>query len=377
MRNAATPRLAGFDGLRAVAALAIFVYHFRIYVVVFPSSREMFDIWMQLRVGVWIFFVLSGFLLYRPYAAARRDGRPGPPLRDYLRNRVLRVYPAYAVALVLLTYVFHKTECQAFGSFLVQLGLLQIYDRSELLKGIPVTWSLAVEVSFYALLPLYAGLVARASRRLAVVRAEALGLVALVATGVAWQIAARGHLLQSVWLPSFLPTFAVGIGLAVLLEHRPVAALRRARAVARHGLWCWVAAAVLLAVKGLTEPTIGFDAGFAVVPQAIYATVAALVVAPCALASSGAATARVLEWRPLRAVGVASFALFLWHVPIIRSAQFEWIPLEDPVPGRNALVFVTALSVTLAVGFLSWYGVERPMLRMGHRPRSGQLEHFR
>jgi peptidoglycan/LPS O-acetylase OafA/YrhL len=51
---------------------------------------------------VGVFFALSGFLLYRPYLAARLAGRPQPSTRSFLRRRWLRILPAYWVALTVL-----------------------------------------------------------------------------------------------------------------------------------------------------------------------------------------------------------------------------------------------------------------------------------
>ncbi len=360
-------RLVGFDGLRAVAALSIFAYHFSINVVFWSSSYELFDVLNQLRVGVWVFFVVSGFLLYRPYVAALRKAAGGPRLGTYARHRFLRLFPAYFVALVLLTYVFHKTHSQDFSSFLTQLGLLQIYVRSELLLGIDVTWSLATEVSFYIFLPCYAALIAVLSRGKRVLAVETGGLLFLVIVGLVWQIVSNGHVLQSTWLPSFLPVFAAGMTLAVIKEHAPANMRGLCSFVERHGLLCWGTAAALLIVKGLTAPTIGFEHGFAIGPQTIFTAVALLVVAPCALATPEARTVRVLDWRPLQLVGVVSYGLFLWHVSIIRWVQLEWIPSENPMFARNLVVFVVSLVVTLAVATASWMAVERPMLRLAHR----------
>ncbi len=235
-RTPRSGRLAGFDGLRALAALSIVVYH----AVLFSpglSGSPLWNVLIQLRSGVWIFFVISGFLLYRPHVAAHRGDRPAPGVGGYAWNRAARIFPAYVVALVFLTFVVTETQLQNHNNFLIQLGLLQIYSVKVFHYSTPldVTWSLATELSFYVFLPLFAAAVALAARRVGVVRAEVGGLALMVVVGIAWQIEMRGRVLQSMWLPNFFPVFAVGMGLAVAVAHLPPDAVPRIRAVGPDG----------------------------------------------------------------------------------------------------------------------------------------------
>ena len=95
------PRFPLFDSLRAIAALSIFGFH------IAASQLALNDPdfpWLgQLNVGVPIFFVVSGFLLYRPFVARRAQGRPAPSLGGYAIRRALRIIPAYWVALTVIT----------------------------------------------------------------------------------------------------------------------------------------------------------------------------------------------------------------------------------------------------------------------------------
>ena len=96
------PRLAGIEGIRAIAATSVLVYH--VYLNGAPDARPV-DLGVatkpveNLRAGVTLFFVLSGFLLYRVFVAAALRGLPMPSVREYLRNRALRILPAYLVIL--------------------------------------------------------------------------------------------------------------------------------------------------------------------------------------------------------------------------------------------------------------------------------------
>ena len=114
-------------------------------------------------MGVAFFFVISGFLLYRPFLAARFAGRPAPRIRDYARRRVLRIVPAYWLALTVLTATVGL--CGAFSrDWWIYFGLLQNNSQATVLCGIGPAWSLCIEASFYVALPLWALLMARVQR---------------------------------------------------------------------------------------------------------------------------------------------------------------------------------------------------------------------
>ena len=125
-----------------------------------PLSRLM----PHLPVGVTLFFTLSGFLLYRPFASALARGHARPDLAAYLRNRALRILPAYWVILLVTGLVMGATivrhDLQR-GSLAAHPGLLvrdaflvQNYDPGTILTGIGPAWSLAIEVAFYLALPI-------------------------------------------------------------------------------------------------------------------------------------------------------------------------------------------------------------------------------
>src|SRR4051794_6890563 len=93
-------RIASLDGVRGLAALAVLTFH----VQQFGGGHipGISAILGSLNSGVVIFFVLSGFLLYRPFVRARRDGTR-PAVGRYFRHRAIRIVPAYWLALVVLS----------------------------------------------------------------------------------------------------------------------------------------------------------------------------------------------------------------------------------------------------------------------------------
>src|SRR6185312_15424887 len=95
-------RVPGLDGLRGLAALAVVVLHVWMYTEANTPGHPVFvdAVLGELRVAVGLFFVLSGFLLARPWIAAARGERALPDLRRFALKRLARIGPAYWVALV-------------------------------------------------------------------------------------------------------------------------------------------------------------------------------------------------------------------------------------------------------------------------------------
>ncbi len=190
-----------------------------------------------------IFFLISGFLLYRPFALSHLAGLPGPDRRRFWTRRLLRIVPAYWLALTVLAYGFHTVSMGPGWQGVVSHYLfLQIYFPSQSVYGIPQAWSLCTEMTFYLFLPLYAWLAARgrrtARRQLGV---ELWGVAMLVVVSFAFRywalhiplaVERHGHLvpvcapncatdpplstLLYSWLPSYLDLFALGMLLAII-----------------------------------------------------------------------------------------------------------------------------------------------------------------
>jgi peptidoglycan/LPS O-acetylase OafA/YrhL len=358
----AARHLAGFDGLRAMAVLAVAAYHFFLTVSVF-SNVDMLNIGLQLRVGVWVFFVVSGFLLYRPHADAHLGGGRPPGLGQYAWSRFLRIWPAYAAALLVVSFLWHTIPSSTPGGFFVQLSLTQNYVGSEITKGIGPAWSLVVEVAFYVFLPAFAAVVAWLAGRIGAWRAEVAALVSIVVFGCAWQLLSTGHGLRVVALPAFLPTFAVGMGLAVLVAHGRGRVLG---VIAHRGGACWLAALMIVVVKGWVFGAEDFGGGFAFANQLGYAAVATLLVLPAVYGRAQDLPNRTLRSWPFRTLGLISYGVFLWSIPVMKAVQWDWVP-NSGFHGRSGLVAIIAFAVTVAIATASWFLVERPALSLKRR----------
>ncbi|MGZ6674525.1 MAG: acyltransferase family protein, partial [Solirubrobacteraceae bacterium] len=158
------------DGLRGLAALGVLTLHVWMFTVQGAHGRDELVSLLtgELRLGVVLFFVLSGYLLAGPWVASALDARPTPRLGRFAVKRAARIVPAYWVAMLgsfwLLAGSGHDYEVSA-GQLPLFAAFGQNYVGAVAGKLDPPMWSLVVEVSFYAVLPLAGWLLVRAARR--------------------------------------------------------------------------------------------------------------------------------------------------------------------------------------------------------------------
>jgi peptidoglycan/LPS O-acetylase OafA/YrhL len=361
----------------------------------------------RLDVGVAVFFLISGFLLYRPFAAAHlADGEAGhhpghdlgqqlgrqqrgPRMRDYFRGRFLRIFPAYWVALTAVVLFQHGPthRIHDLGDFISYYGLLQQYTVRHHFGGIQQAWTLCVEVSFYVFLPLWALVIrriaARAANRLAV---ELGGLVVLYGAGLVWRAAfahydlSHNNLGLHV-LPAFFDEFALGMGLAVVsVWFVQQGRTWRPFALAGRYPWaCWALAAVWFwAASTQLDIPANYNllsAGQWLSWTVSYGLTAFFILLPGIFGPQDRGVIRGFLRNPVvRYVGLVSYGIYLWHEFFI-DKYFDWTgnrPLQ--LTGSTLvgfLVFVAGMSLLAAT--ISYYVVERPALRL----RRGGLRGYR
>lgn len=412
------PRNPEVEGARAVAALAVLLTHVSLNAM--ANRGPLGGLLARLDVGVPVFFLLSGYLLYRPFATALLRGEGRPPTRRYLRHRFLRIVPAYWVVivasflfatsagLVLPTDAFNAGSTSATSVPLWTMArfatFTQVYWKDSLAGPFPQAWTLAVELSFYLLLPVLAwGLARRAPRdRSARLRRQWIMLAALVVVAQLFRlgivmldpvyqgdIGLRYTQLKA-WLPNHLDLFAIGMGLAVLAVERddggPGAALgnRLDRAMARRGA---ATASVLVSLGALTLAGYGLglsrtDLSYHRVGeftrQWSYGVVALGLVLPATFGRSGRGAVRgFLSSRPMVFLGRISYGIYLWQIVAIgrwvSAPSFTGgVPAAARHPGRqfNVAFWPTlgwTLVVTLVLATATWYLVERPWMRFRDR----------
>jgi len=367
-------RFPALDGLRAIGALAVVTTH-----VGFHTGTSLHGpfagLLARLDVGVAIFFAISGFLLYRPHAVAWFEGTLPPLTLPYLRNRALRILPALWVAVLLAALLVpHKADV-IWTTYVQHATLTQIYFNGLAADGLTQLWSLATEVAFYLLLPSLARLLTgyeRPTRRSVRWRLAVLGAFTLL--GPAWMagVNATGHPRAGLWLPGYVGWFAVGMGFALWQVARSSGRLGPSAldTLTKIPGTVWgvgfalllIAATPVAGPYNLSAPT----PGQALVKSLLYTGIAACVLFPALTPT--ARTASVLGGRVGHVAGDISYGVFAYHLIVL--SLVEQISGYTLFSGRFALLYFPTLVVSATVAAASYYGMERPVMRLGRRDRS-------
>ena len=158
--------IAVLDGVRAIACFTVIFYHINII-----TQDKHIHIWKLDMIGplaaavafagwcgVTLFFVLSGFLLFMPYARAILFDKAWPDWKRYYIRRIFRIWPGYFISLVLIILWFHRGYLQPVHRIdLVLFATFFMDSTAQTYQAINGPfWTLAVEWQFYMLLPLLA-----------------------------------------------------------------------------------------------------------------------------------------------------------------------------------------------------------------------------
>ena len=359
-------RVASLTGVRAVAALLVLGTH-AAYGTGKITHGYVGLLYARMDIGVAVFFVLSGFLLFGPWVRAAATGGPAPSVWRYARNRVRRLMPAYIVT-VLAAYAIYEfrepgpNPGHTWAGLIRHLTLTQIYSgdylSTYLHQGLTQMWSLAVEIAFYAALPpmAYLVLVVLCRRRwrpgLLIAGLAALGALTplwlIVLHTTDWLPKGAGF-----WLPHYLVWFVGGMMLAVLQAIE---------------LRCYAAAVIPLAAVAyfvVSTPIAGDatspspDLAQDLTRSMFYAAIATLVVAPPALGDRGWYT-RLLGSTPMVWLGEISYEIFLVHVIVMEitmASVLRWRVYTGSVLG----LFVVSLALTIPVAWVL-HRLTRPRL---------------
>jgi peptidoglycan/LPS O-acetylase OafA/YrhL len=377
----ADPRFPALDGMRAIAAFAVLCTH-----VGFNSGRSLDDgpfapLLARLDFGVTLFFLLSGFVIYRPFLTSALNGRQRPAghTRRYLTRRAVRILPAYWVAVLVTLAVLSLREATAHDWWAYPL-LLQTYTGGNVDPSLTQMWTLSVELSFYLLVPVAARWAADpAAGRVRIVRRNLALIGALI--GLAVVAGVLGHTVPAIglrsllWLPGNVDWFALGMLLALISACAGRASgvagpgwqprfFATSRTLARETGLCWALAGLIfwfatLPLAGprlLVAPT-GWE-GF--LKHTLYGLCALLLLAPLTLAPPGRLAA-ALSWRPVRYLGEISYGVYLWHLPLLLAIQHRLGYATFSGHFWTLLALTVASSVLVAS--LSWRLLEQPLMR--------------
>ncbi|KAA1250070.1 acyltransferase [Mycobacterium simiae] len=354
-------RVASLTGIRAVAALLVVGTH-----AAYTTGKYTHGYWglvsSRMEIGVPIFFVLSGFLLFRPWVQSAMTAAPPPSLSRYARHRVRRIMPAYVVVVLIAYVIYHYRTAgpnpgHSWMGLLRNLTLTQIYTDgylgSYLHQGLTQMWSLAVEAAFYLALPFLAYvLLVVISKRCWQPKLIVGALIAMAAITPAWLV-----LIHTVdwfpdgarlWLPSYLAWFVGGMLLTVL---QAMGVRCYAFATLPLAVICYFIASTPIAGAPTTSPSALMEA---VVKACFYAVIATLVVAPLALGGAQPTQgwySQLLASRPMVWLGEISYEIFLVHLVTMEFAMV-YVVRAHVYTGSMLYLFVVTLVVTIPVAWL-------------------------
>jgi peptidoglycan/LPS O-acetylase OafA/YrhL len=392
--------IPALDGVRAIACLFVIGYHISLITrdmrIWTPGAHAPLDaLFLSGNSGVTLFFVLSGFLLFLPYARALLAAGPWPSARGFYLRRAWRILPGYYGSLFLIVTLQQPQYLSPSHWRDLALFLVMFMDATpatfQRLNG--PYWTLAIEWQFYLLLPLIAlairGL-ARRTRRPGRVWAVAACLVALMAWGVIsryWGAWLTLHPTATVLVPrpalavalffvygqrgKYLEDFACGMlaGLcyAVVTESAGARALARMRRIST-----WLGGGALLAFLLLATngAALAFPAGANLLAWcgdlAFALTFAGAIVA---ILFGPPAIRRPFEYVPLRRIGLISYSLYIWHLPLLLVFMRAIGPSLVGLPALVAygLYWVWVGLVVVPFSIAAYRLVEQPGIRVGER----------
>jgi peptidoglycan/LPS O-acetylase OafA/YrhL len=336
-----------------------------------------------------IFFMLSAFLLYRPMIAYRTGGPPRPSVRHFARRRLLRIYPAYWVALTVLAiypgisgpFTGHWWSFYSLAQYLMPVASGKACSGPAYNCGLLQSWTLTVEMTFYIMLPFFAAGTAWIARRFAGehrwMRIE-LGLIAaLGALSLLLAILPLGLRDDPWFIFSFAAHFDwLGVGLAmavlsVVYGRREESLPGWLRFLASRPGLCWAGALAMYGVSvAAFRPVPLTVAPFTSVEYLaihfVQFAVGALLVLPVAFGNPNLGLPRRLLAGPwLIGLGLVSYGFYLWQVTIGIELGYGG--------GDNGflVVLLGTTLITLPLAVASYFLIERPLMlwKPGRRRR--------
>lgn len=360
------------DGVRAIAAYAVIATHVGFETGKSVDQGPFAPMLARMEFGVTLFFLLSGFLLFRPFARASLAGVQHPHWGSFWWRRLLRIMPA-SWLMVLVTLGLGLTDTPPTPAlWRSSLLLTQIYDR-HYDRSLSHMWTLGVELSFYAALPFLA-LLGRLIRPRDPLRGYLLMLAVMAGTALTVNLVVHAHHITSPrlqWLPVFLDWFGLGMVLALVSlrpagEPRWFATLRELAAAPGP---CWIAGALLywLSTLPLAGPlNLASSTTWEwTLRHNLYGAAAFFFVLPV-MAGNTRWVGRMLGNPVVSWLGTVSYGVYLWHLPLM-IALARWFHWRLFGGHFLELFLLTAASATAAAA-VSWYLLERPLLRRFSRP---------
>ncbi len=404
--------IAGLEGLRAFAALGVVTLH-TTYLIGHALINEytypwLASFWVFGNTGVQLFFVLSGFLLFLPYARALLFHEKWPMTRQFYKRRALRILPGYYFSLFLLIFLVQRVYLlpDHWSQLLLFLTFFMDSSRATFQQINVPYWSLGVEVQFYLFLPFVAlgihTLVKRVAhspvRRLQAALLACLGLIliGLAVRYVGLHLPQEGTGLPAALLAGFQflffgvsgkywEGFAIGmlVSLCFVYTHHPEYGTALRNKGKQFSLLIGVSALLVLTLSALwnfrtSYPTPQLDFILPLVPYRawlldfVVSLGWGLLIATIVFGNT--LFKAPFETRLMRGIGTISYSVYLWHLPMLTVFK-KYIFMNLHV--TNIALAYTLYGSFFVLVILPWctlvyWFVERPFMRLKNRPQPGR-----
>ncbi len=327
------------DGLRAVAVVAVILYH---------AGYSLFSGGF---VGVDVFFVISGYLICSLILKDLDQGKFS--FLEFWERRARRIFPAlFAMVLgtVLIAFVLlFPGDIKRLGSSMAGVATFLsnivfsrqtgYFDALSEFKPLIHTWSLAVEEQFYLVFPILIFALWKLGAR----RASAIFAGLLVASFAAAELTVHAYPDIAFFYPHTRAWELLSGVLAAIFLHRiPANWSASTREIGSMAGFMLVFGSIFW-----LDSTTPFPSLYAVPP--VLGTVMIVL-----FARDGGLVRSVLAWKPMVAIGLASYSAYLWHQPVFAYARHLYI--ADP----SGIMMPIAILISAGLAYLSWRFVEAP-----------------
>jgi peptidoglycan/LPS O-acetylase OafA/YrhL len=429
-------RIKSVEGVRGIACLTVIWFHLNEIARnmhiwnLFQTNIVYNAIALGGSAGVTLFFVLSGFLLFMPYVKATLFESQRPATWRFYLRRMLRIIPGYYFSLGILILLTHPEYLRP--DHLTRLGLfltLLMNTPSTFMKINGPYWTLAIEWQFYLILPWLApgiGLIVRriggsSQRKAWIVAALLLGVIAWGVSSRYWGAYLLQHPTQTFLIPrpalnvilffvydysgKCLEDFAVGMLISICYILVTSRELRRGRLIApsdgsaspanndmlkvrlyRLSSWFFGSGLLLLLFMALWHYNMWYPNSVPVLNPVTfwYNIVSEFLMASgfglclTAILFGTFSLRRVFEWHPLRFMGLISYSLYIWHLPLlvffmnnVGPHMSAWNPFA-----AYSLYLLWIMLVIIPFTFLCYKFVEKPWMELSaHWTRKGVKQH--
>ncbi len=371
MTSDPTRRIFYLDIYRGIACLLVYFYHTAVNIHWFGIPFFGYN-------GVFLFFVLSGYLMSGKFVKALSETGHMPPTKSYFLRRFLRIYPPFLVSLAAFVALRVVTgiKIPSIESVLVRAGLIfNYFDQFDYYAINVVYWSLAIELQFYLILPLAVWFISRCLPRPSLFRLGCFAGTFLVVGVVSRAVehhwidhtgSAEGLLVRIKWVTSHLDLFGAGIAIRSLDYLIDTKGWQRSQPLGLTLIATGLAGLVGISIwaqddkQWQTSP----DCNFAVWGPILTCLGFSLLIWGSGMISWKRGSHWVI-WKGLAWIGTISYSIYLYHTGILGVFNKVFHPENWNLSPefRNLLIGLACLPITLLVGWLAFHLFEKPFFK--------------